>query len=178
MAKRPKNFRLNGVTVIGGKLTIKSGAELEIQSGASLSGLPKSKYMSDAGSDVSTVAGLRTEYNELLAKLRAAGLMAAAPTIAFATQPADLSLTAGSIDAEDKLTCGATVSDGSTPSYQWNSNTSESNEGGSAVNGATSASYVIPSDTAAGTYYYYCVASYEGVILASEAVTVTVASAG
>ena len=43
-----------------------------------------------------------------------------------------------------------------TYSYQWYSNTSSSNEGGTEISNATSATYS-PKITAAGTTYYYCV---------------------
>lgn len=42
-----------------------------------------------------------------------------------------------------------------TPSYQWFSNTSPSNSGGSAIAGATSSSYTPPVFNTAGTFYYY-----------------------
>ena len=44
-----------------------------------------------------------------------------------------------------------------TLTYQWYSNTTESNEGGAVIEGATEATLNIPADTAVGTYYYYCV---------------------
>ncbi|MCX6209883.1 MAG: hypothetical protein NTZ59_10435, partial [Bacteroidetes bacterium] len=42
-------------------------------------------------------------------------------------------------------------------SYQWYSNASATNSGGSAISGATSATYT-PSTTSIGTLYYYCIA--------------------
>ncbi|MFN6386787.1 MAG: hypothetical protein ACK4X2_00600, partial [Bacteroidota bacterium] len=52
---------------------------------------------------------------------------------------------------------------GGTPSltYQWFSNVSNSNSGGSAITGATSSTYT-PSSLVAGTVYYYCVVSASG----------------
>jgi len=50
----------------------------------------------------------------------------------------------------------AGVSDGGTLSYQWYSNTVNSNAGGSLISGAANASYTPPT-TAAGTRYYYVV---------------------
>jgi hypothetical protein len=47
---------------------------------------------------------------------------------------------------------------GSSPTYQWYSNTSASNSGGTLISGATSASYT-PVCAAAGTLYYYCIVS-------------------
>ncbi len=46
-----------------------------------------------------------------------------------------------------------------TPSYQWYSNTTNSNTGGTLIAGATSITYVPPTTTA-GTFYYYCVVTY------------------
>ncbi|MBP5467160.1 MAG: hypothetical protein J6Y43_06340, partial [Clostridia bacterium] len=46
---------------------------------------------------------------------------------------------------------------GHTLTYQWYENTTESNEGGTLIEGATSATYNIPTDTGIGEYYYYCV---------------------
>jgi gliding motility-associated-like protein len=44
------------------------------------------------------------------------------------------------------------------PTYQWYSNTSNSNTGGSIISGATNATYTPPAG-AAGTFYYYCIIS-------------------
>ena len=48
-----------------------------------------------------------------------------------------------------------------TPSYQWYSNTVNSNVGGTAISGATAISYS-PSVAATGTTYYYCMISQSG----------------
>jgi len=100
------------------------------------------------------------------------------PVITIGTQPAaNTAVTAGSI--EGSLTVAASVTEGATLSYQWNSNTSESNAGGTAVTGETEATFVIPEDlTAAGSpYYYFCEVSATGGAAAvrSSAATVTVA---
>ena len=52
---------------------------------------------------------------------------------------------------------------GGTPSltYQWYSNASNANSGGTIISGATSSSYTPPS-TSAGTTYYYCIVSASG----------------
>jgi hypothetical protein len=169
--------------VFGGELLVKAGAKLKFEDGAEAEGLPDAilpevKYMAEIGSDVTTVAALRASVNQLIANLKASGLMAsAAPTIAVATQPTGLELVAGAIDSGDVLTAAFTVSDGSAPTYQWYSNATNSNAGGSAISGATAASYAVPTGTTAGTYHYYCVASHDGVTHASAAATVTVAAA-
>ncbi len=71
------------------------------------------------------------------------------------TQPEGASYTFGDTVAE-ALTVAARVSDGGTLSYQWYSNTTESNENGTAITSATDASYT-PGLTEAGTTWYYCV---------------------
>jgi endo-1,4-beta-xylanase len=63
--------------------------------------------------------------------------------------------------------------------YQWFSNTTSSNVGGTAIDGATDASFEIPTDLTAGAYYFYCIVSADGVADAvSDAATVTVTAAG
>jgi hypothetical protein len=52
------------------------------------------------------------------------------------------------------LSVSVNVTDGGTLSYQWYSNTSASNVGGTVISGATSASYIPPTGTT-GTYYYF-----------------------
>ena len=54
------------------------------------------------------------------------------------------------------LSITATVPAGGTITYQWYKNTSNSNNGGSIIEGATSSTYTAPTSTA-GTTYYYCV---------------------
>ena len=48
------------------------------------------------------------------------------------------------------------MGDGGTLSYQWYSNSTATNSGGTLISGATSAGYT-PSTAVAGTLYYYCV---------------------
>jgi len=94
------------------------------------------------------------------------------PTITITTQPAILTeATAGSITGSLSVVAESNTSDPVT--YQWYENTIDSPTGGSVVNGETSASFDIPTDLIAGTYYYYCVLSLVG---ASD-VTTTVATA-
>ncbi len=78
-----------------------------------------------------------------------------APIPKISTQPSNLTMNYGYKDK--KLTVAATVADSHTLSYQWYKNTTNSNTGGTAVSGATSASYTIPTTQAAGDYYYYCI---------------------
>lgn len=69
MSYNAKNYTEQGgeVTHIGGRLVIEQGASIE--------GLPKAAAQAD--STATDVAGLVTDFNALLAKLKTAGLMAA-----------------------------------------------------------------------------------------------------
>ena len=80
---------------------------------------------------------------------------ATAPTIT--TQPVDMELT---VDYDDGHGLGieATAADGHTLSYQWYTNTTNSSENGTPIDGAIDPVYVIPTGKAIGTTeYYYCV---------------------
>jgi formylglycine-generating enzyme required for sulfatase activity len=55
-----------------------------------------------------------------------------------------------------ELTVTATAGDGGVLSYQWYRNTANSNEGGTAIEGATEASFTPPTD-AKGVVYYYVI---------------------
>ena len=70
MSYNCKNYTEQGgdVTHIGGKLIVEEGGSIE--------GLPTSpKAENQADSTASDVAGLKADFNSLLAKLKAAGLM-------------------------------------------------------------------------------------------------------
>jgi hypothetical protein len=98
-----------------------------------------------------------------------------APVITINTQPqANTTVTAGSISGS--LSIYVSVSGGVAPAFQWYSNTTADNTGGSIIPGATSASFAIPTGLSAGTYYYYCVINAGGVSVASNVATVTVES--
>ncbi|NBT09207.1 MAG: hypothetical protein EBS98_10505, partial [Chitinophagia bacterium] len=56
------------------------------------------------------------------------------------------------------LSITATAGSGTGPTYQWYSNTANSNSGGTLVSGATNATFSPPTNTV-GTFYYYCVVS-------------------
>lgn len=66
-----KNYTEQGseVTHIGGKLIIEDGATVE--------GLLSTPAENQADSEATTVAALKEDFNALLAKLKAAGIMAA-----------------------------------------------------------------------------------------------------
>lgn len=93
------------------------------------------------------------------------------PSITITTQPAALTeVTAGSIT--ESLSVVASSNTGNPVTYQWYENTVDSSTGGTIINGETSASFDIPTDLTADTYYYYCVLSLSG----AENVTTTVAT--
>ena len=98
------------------------------------------------------------------------------PIITIITQPAaNTTVTFGSISGS--LSVSAAVTQGATLSYQWYSNTSAVNSGGTPVAGSgTGASFVIPTSLTAGKYYYYVVVSATGgaASVASTAATVIV----
>lgn len=68
MSYNTKNYQENG-----DKLVI--GGILEIEDGATLEGFPKAS--NQAESAATTIADLKTDFNDLLAKLKTAGLMEA-----------------------------------------------------------------------------------------------------
>ena len=76
------------------------------------------------------------------------------PTIS--TQPQDAAVTTGAAGATHNLSVVAGATDGGTLTYQWYSNTSASNTGGTAISGQVADSYDAPIDVA-GTFYYYVV---------------------
>ena len=78
-----------------------------------------------------------------------------ASAVIITTQPTNLDLEKGA-SSENILTVKAEEISGHTLSYQWYKNTTNSTEGGSAISGATGASYAVPTDSE-GTDYYYCV---------------------
>lgn len=74
------------------------------------------------------------------------------PTIT--TQPVSAGYLDNAVEVA-ALTVEASVSDGGTLSYQWYSNSENSTEGGTLIEGATNSSYTPP--LTEGTLYYYCV---------------------
>jgi len=118
----------------------------------------------DTGVSASTISSWFTSVYE-------PDFTAVTPTITVTTQPAGLTeVTAGSITGSLSVVAESNTSDPVT--YQWYENTIDSTTGGTAINGETSASFDIPTDLLADTYYYYCVLSLVG---ASD-VTTTVAT--
>ena len=78
---------------------------------------------------------------------------AATPTIT--KQPVGASYIAG--DRMSALSVSASKTDGGKLSYQWYENDSLSNQGGTAIEGATSSSFKLGTASEGGSKYYYCV---------------------
>lgn len=75
------------------------------------------------------------------------------PAPKITTQPASSSLCLGGSPAALSLVLTGVIG---VPTYQWYSNTTNSNTGGNIISGATSATFTPLSNTA-GIFYYYCV---------------------
>ena len=83
------------------------------------------------------------------------------PSISVTTQPVSpTAMTVGSVSGNLSVTASAT--DDRAISYQWYKNTTNSTTGGTAIPGATSASYTIPATLTKGSYYYYCTLKADG----------------
>ena len=95
--------------------------------------------------------------NVIVIVLKEVGVDAATPTIAKQPEGKTESFAAGGTqDITQVLMVEASVSDGGTLTYQWYSNNTNSTEGGTAIEDATSASYEA-SVSAGETKYFYCV---------------------
>ena len=77
-----------------------------------------------------------------------------APTIS--EQPKNLEITYGKTGNFTVKAMAATDTTYKPLQYQWYKNTTNSNTGGTKIEEATSATYRIPTNIAAGKYYYYC----------------------
>lgn len=71
------------------------------------------------------------------------------------------------------MNVGAAVSDGGSLSYQWYSNTTNNTSGGTAIGGATSASYTVPTNGAGTTYYYAVVTNTNNGVTGSKTAAAT-----
>lgn len=76
------------------------------------------------------------------------------PVISIAVHPSNADVVMSSITG--RLTVEASVTGKATLAYQWYSNTTASNTSGTEIGGATTANYDIPTNLAAGKYYYFC----------------------
>lgn len=93
--------------------------------------------------------------------------------ITISAQPADASVTAGSISGSLSVTAATAV--GSTLTYQWYKASGKNGRGATKISGATSASMTIPTTLTAGKYYYFVKVTADGThTVASDVATVTV----
>lgn len=76
MSYNTKNYTEQGgnYTVVGGTLTIKEGATLNIETGANLNGLPKA---ANQAASTETTSPTTAEFNALMEKLKSVGIMTA-----------------------------------------------------------------------------------------------------
>ena len=161
-------------TVIGGELVIVPGGGLVVEKGAAFtndnddgeSEAVKVPYM--AGCTQSTGSNVAKDLSALITLLKAAGLMnTAAPTITVSVQPEDA---ACAVNGTVSLSVTAASSDGRSLGYQWYSNTTYGNAGGTKITSNGTAATYAPPTNAAGTIYYYCVVS-DGSGAATESVS-------
>ena len=101
------------------------------------------------------------------------------PSITITAQPAATTVVGEGVITES-LSVTASVTDGSTLSYEWFSNATNANTGGTTT-GVTAATFPIPTTLTAGgsPYYYYCVVTSAGSAPAvnTDVATVTVTPA-
>lgn len=128
------------------------------------------------GSGSSTISITNSGGKELgISQIKVLGYQGTPSSLSITTQPVgatydygvsegnvtDLSVTAEKTGIDEEIT------------YQWYSNTTNSNTNGKPIDGATSESYK-PVVTTAGTTYYYCIASAGGKTATSDVVAVAV----
>jgi len=82
-----------------------------------------------------------------------------APSISITTQPTNKEVEVGYTTAETFSVVAAINHGTGSLAYQWYSNATNSNEGGTSIGGATNATFNIPAALAEGDYYYYVVVS-------------------
>jgi hypothetical protein len=100
----------------------------------------------------------------------------AANVLAVSVATKNYAVVAGAIAGAMAIVAASTLA--ATKTYQWYKNATATKTGGVAEAGATSASYNIPTDLTAGTYYFYCVVTQSGIRAATgDVVTVVVAAA-
>ena len=134
-----------------------------------------------SGTNITFTSTISSAQYAVVFKRSAAFGIKSNPTITFyegATQP---TCTAPSITAQPtggnyNKNAAATLSvtaSGTSLTYQWYSNTTNSTTGATIINGATSSSYS-PSTATGGTKYYYCIVSSSTCTTTSNIVAVTV----
>lgn len=92
------------------------------------------------------------------------------PVITVEFEPNNQITTEGKII--ESLLYQVSVSDGTTPSYQWYQCDDTGKTNARKLEGKTSRGFELPKDLTAGKYYYYCVASAEGAESTTSRVTI------
>ena len=101
------------------------------------------------------------------------------PVITIIRQPDENTVvTKGS--TTETILLSASVTEKATLSYQWYSNTANSNTGGTAISDATKTNFAIPTTLVEGTYFYFCEISATGgaTTVRSNVAVVTVTDEG
>ena len=116
----------------------------------------------DVPSNFFTVAGAEVSYNGGTAVVFATFPSATVPIIELFDFNIIMDLIVNNIS--ESLSVMATLTPSGTLYYQWYSNTTNSNTGGTLLDGETSSSFTIPTNLPASInpYYYYCVISADG----------------
>jgi gliding motility-associated-like protein len=140
-----------------------SNTDNNTNSGTAITGETNSSY-----TPPSTIAG--TIYYYCVITLSSGGCSAIKSNTAAVTILANTTITLQPL-ATQNLCVGVTIPSPLTinntggsgnSSYQWFSNTTNANTGGSAIAGATNSTYTMPVFTTPGNYYYYAVVSLNG----------------
>ncbi len=109
---------------------------------------------------------------------------AAAVTVSPLTDAATPDITSHPLDKtvyvgeNATLTVQATAGDAGTLSYQWYTNTSDSNSGGQPIANATGSSFAAPTETAGTNYYYVTVTNTNSSATGTKTATATSIAAG
>ena len=130
------------------------GAKVTL-SGTATAGYTFSFTVKDASNNDVTVEsnGFTMPATDVTVTATQTAIPATAPSIT--AQPAGLSLSYG-YPSGSTLSVTASAADGHALSYQWYSSSSPS-ASGTAISGATAASYDVPTGLSVGSTYYYCV---------------------
>lgn len=96
---------------------------------------------------------------------------------ATTTNPTAVTVTEGSITTES-MTYTITCSGAAAITYQWYTSLTNDNTAGTAIAAdAEAAEYVIPTDTEAGVWYLYCIATVDDLTITSATAKLTVSAA-
>jgi Ig-like domain CHU_C associated len=179
---------LSGATGIGftanwTPVTGVTGYNVDVSSDPGFSSVLSTTYVPGATSSTCPISGLVSGATYYY-RVRAAAVYAngayqscsslpqtatAGEALSFSQQPLSFSICQGTSSA-------LSVSSATALTYQWYSNTINSNIGGTAISGANSSTYSsLPTGTT-GTYYYYCVITRNASILASNVAVINVVS--